>query len=516
MKPIVYILIFFLLSGCHYLDDYSQHLVVVKTADDLDEVLLGSGYINSLNKVNELNGGPVCWWLHVLDDDVDMAVATEARVGGEGQVENNFFGYTTWQAEVGRGRKGIHLNGDQGSWNALYQHINAANIILNEMKEIDLTTEKDQATAIRVEGECRFIRAQFYLLLVNLYANAYDPATARTTLGVPLKLTHYVEHDKDKESQFERTPVYNVYQQIVEDLKLSVECFEKSPQIHPYYRASREAALLLLSRVYLYIQDWENARKTANDFLTLANELTNLNAVAKDSAQVVISEESPELIFSQGILNVQKAFSGRGGDFCMTQELYDLYDSLDYRKTLFFTRSIQSGELGQNRKYDTGDNITGVSDIFLLRVAEGYLNMAEACAMLDDATEASYWLNQLRRTRIANYEDITYGNDRIIEQVRLERRKELCLEGHRWFDLRRYAVCGKAPFKKTIQRKFACYNWNNRSVLMYVQVYQLEEDDPAYTFAIPKAVLEFDLGMEDNPRPTRKYTDMIYPEDDDE
>lgn len=81
-----------------------------------------------------------------------------------------------------------------------------------------------------MQGECYFLRAQFYLLLVNMYAKAYDPDNAATDLGVPLKLTYYVEHDKDKETQFERTPVAKVYEQIVKDLKESVDCFTKSPQ----------------------------------------------------------------------------------------------------------------------------------------------------------------------------------------------------------------------------------------------------------------------------------------------
>lgn len=513
MKQTIYLFFLLLFTGCHYLDDYSQHLVVVKTPADLDEVLLGSGYLNALSKVNNITGGSVCWWLHVLDDDVDLAVAKEARVGSNAEVDNTLFGYTTWQAEVGRGRKGNNLADDNGSWNNLYQHINAVNIILNEMKEMDLQSPEDEATALRVEGECRFLRAQFYLLLVNVYANAYDPATAATTLGVPLKLTHYVEYDKDKDTQFDRTPVADVYRQIVEDLKRSVECLTESPQLHPAYRASREAALLLLSRVYLYMQDWENARKTANDLLSINNVLTNLGGVLKDSARAVLTSDNPEILFTQGVLNVQKSFSGRGGDMCFTEELYNLYDSLDWRKSLYFNRSYESGELAQYRKYDTGDEITEMSDLFLLRTAEAYLNMAEACAMLGNAAEASDWLNRLRRFRIENYQDVAYNANDIIEQVRLERRKELCLEGHRWFDLRRYAVCQKAPFKKVIRRKFACYNWDYKALLMYVQIYELQENDPAYTFAIPKKVLEFDQGMPDNPRETRTYSEIIYNEE---
>ena len=112
---------------------------------------------------------------------------------------------------------------------------------------------------MRVRGETHFLRAQFYFLLVNIYAQAYDPENAETTLGIPLKLTGYVEHDKDKASQFERVSVAKVYEQIVKDLKAAVDYFTQSPQTRLFYRASGEASLLLLSRVYLYMQDWKNA-----------------------------------------------------------------------------------------------------------------------------------------------------------------------------------------------------------------------------------------------------------------
>lgn len=139
----------------------------------------------------------------------------------------------------------------------------------------------------------------------------------------------------------------------------------------------------------------------------------------------------------------------------------------------------------------------------MLRAAEAYLNMAEACAMLgtDDAT-ANKYLNELLRNRIVDYQDQTYTGEELVKQIRIERRKELCFEGHRWFDLRRYSVCEKYPYKKKIYRQFSFYNSAN--VLERTATYVLEEDDPAYVFAIPKNVLEFDTKpMPDNQRPER-------------
>lgn len=509
MKYVVYIFLLCLLGGCHYLDDYSQDLVVVKSVTDLDEVVLGSGYLQSNALVKELVASNECWWLHILDDDVNTAVAVSAAAGSKSSMDQRIFGYTTWQEEVGKERTGSGKRADDQVWRMCYQHINAANIILAELEDLEISTEEEQKTALRVEGEARFLRAQFYLLLVNLYANAYVPDKAAATLGVPLKLTNYVEHDKDKESQFERTSVKAVYGQIVEDLQASAACFTRSPQIHGYYRASQEAALLLLSRVYLYMQEWEKAKNVAEDLLALNVTLSDYQAYVGDSSAVVLTRKNPEIIFSQGCLNVQKAFTGQGGDMCISAELYAMYDVTDYRRSLYFGINTQNEEVCLNRKYETGDIASALSDVFMLRAAEAYLNVAEACAMQGDAAGASSWLNELRSMRIKDYQSVIYGADKIIEQVRDERRKELCIEGHRWFDLKRYAVCVRAPFKKMIERKYACYDWESRRVFQYTQVYQLLEDDLAYTFAIPESVREFDTGMENNLREKRDPVKLL-------
>ncbi len=510
MRNIVYITLIFLFFGCNgFLDDYSQDLVVPKTVSDLSEVILGSGYLPS-KEVDELSSGSMGWFLHILDDDVNTVMSYYAR--WYQQMKPAYYGYFTWQLEVGRNYTGTSLRGDNALWEGMYQRINAMNILLHELENISQSSGQDKLEALRLEGECRFLRAQFYLVLVNVYANAYNPDDASTTLGVPLKLTYYVEHDKEKESQFERTPVAKVYEQIVADLKASVACFQQSPQTKLLYRASEGAAMLLLSRVYLYMQDWENAKLVANDFLEKKSELYDYTTI-RDSTSVIISEDSPEVLFSQGSLSIQSNFSGYGGDFCVTRDLYQLYDTTDRRRDLYFTPS-SSDSLGLSRKYKMWKHRSYVSDFYMLRTAEGYLNMAEACAMLDDASSASDYLNRLRKYRINGYRDTTYSVNDIIEVVRNERRKELCFEGHRWFDLRRYAVCKKQPFKKAIEHLFAVYDEDNKNLLIYGEMYQLQEDDLAYTFAIPKAVLEFDRGMPDNLREKRTYTHLVYRNDD--
>ena len=202
MRGIIYIVILILLSSCgNFLDEYSQDLVVPKTVSDLNEVLLGNGYIPS-SEIEYLRSGSIGWQLNILDDDINTVIAYNA-VKGRTEMDQVYYGYTTWQMEVGRNYTGDNLSGDNGNWDALYQRINSMNIILHELGNVSQNTEQEVKDAIRVQGECYFLRAQFYLMLVNLYAKAYDPDNAATEPGVPLKLTYYVEHDKEKETQFE-------------------------------------------------------------------------------------------------------------------------------------------------------------------------------------------------------------------------------------------------------------------------------------------------------------------------
>lgn len=508
MRKIIYILFCLSFIGCNYLEDYSQDLVIAKSVQDVDELLLGSGYLHYGSPDYMAYGDP-CYWIHLLDDDVNGVIVDLAAAENVEALRNTYYGYFCWQWEVGRNYQKTSLASDASLWNTLYSRINIANIILAEIQDMDKENEEDELDAWRVQGEAYFLRAQFYLFLVNIYGDAYAPSTAASKLGVPLKLTEYVEHDPDRNPQFERATVQEVYDQIVSDLENAVSCFERGSQPQSIYRASKEAALLLLSRVHLYMQDWEGARDRALEVLESKNTLAAMSSM--DSV-VFLSPSNAEIIFTQGVQNLKHGITGIGGEFCVSSDLYNLYDDTDYRKIVYFTAARDS--IGLDFKYNTSDDPSYLGDVFMLRTAEAYLNAAEAYAMLNDASNASKYLNDLRAMRHENYTSVTYDANEIVQEVRDERRRELCFEGHRWFDLRRYAVCEESPYKRVIEHVFTLYDTENRNAFQSAEVYRLEIDDPAYTFAIPKDVLNFDSGMPDNPREIREYVRTIVPDDD--
>jgi len=73
------------------------------------------------------------------------------------------------------------------------------------------------------------------------------------------------------------------------------------------------------------------------------------------------------------------------------------------------------------------------------RLAEIYLNYAEASAQLGNTAEALSYLNKIRQ-RGGMADASAIDNNDLINKIRHERRIELCFEGHRFFDLRRWGI----------------------------------------------------------------------------
>src|SRR5690606_10050331 len=123
---------------------------------------------------------------------------------------------------------------------------------------------------------------------------------------------------------------------------------------------------------------------------------------------------------------------------------------------------------------------------------EAYLNRAEAYAETERAQEALDDLNQLRRYKfdpnfggIPDYfllklEDYP-GQTQQVAVVRQERRRELCCEFHRWYDLRGYGMPALARAHGG-------------------ETYARGEGDLRYVLQIPQRELDYNPEMKRNPR----------------
>ena len=87
----------------------------------------------------------------------------------------------TWDETADR----LELSNSDGMYTCFYSAIGRiANPVLQQIDN----AEGDRATAQRIKAEALVFRAWFHYLAVNIYAKAYDPATAATDPGVPYML----------------------------------------------------------------------------------------------------------------------------------------------------------------------------------------------------------------------------------------------------------------------------------------------------------------------------------------
>lgn len=508
MKKIYLIVLLYLLSvSCSdFLKEYSSDLAYVRSYEDLDELLIGETYMEMKFGVD----GNYYPYIHMMADETRENSIEDWLSLDYNLYSQKYFGYITWQYRVGYAVDKLSTTAEDTDWDKMYKHINLANMILYEIDRQEAETEADYQAISRIRGEAYFLRAAYYFILINLYGQPYQASVASTALGVPVKTSPAVE-DKD----FQRETLKTVYALIVDDLEHAAENLENIPR-KSVYRAGITAVRLLQSRVCLYMQNWKEAAKYAQMCLDLQSDLRDLRTF--DSSSSAFAEaDSPEVIFSMGGNNISNVISMMFMGLSVSKDLIACYEEGDLRSKYFIVSSSYdpsgvygdyAGDIIDNGYYDVNKYVrlnetynADVSDKFMFRTAEAWLNLAEAQACLGNENAAIEALDHLRQNRIEAdaYRSTTLSGDDLIEEIRMERRRELCFEGHRWFDLRRYTVCEKAPFMGVIHNT---YTTNDSFEFVSIQTYELKAGDPAWTLQIPYEVLEFE-DLSPNPREER-------------
>ena len=519
-----------LLGSCSsFLEEYSQDLSKVESYTDLDEVLLGEAYLPvgriwSANSMLQVEN-KYFQTAHYMSDE--LTVFSWDDRGDINGVQDEMFGWHTWQQDVGLNAEGSSRNAEDEDWNKAYHCINICNMVIDAIDEQHAANEEQKLEKSRIKGEAHFLRALYYFTLVNMYGKPYSPENLSAP-SIPIKLSPVVE---DKE--YTTNTVGETYNQILKDLDEADTCLINTTIKNRPYRADITAVYLLKSRTYLYMQNWKKAYEYAQKALAKNDNLLDLNTLSSESGDV-LTKSSPESFFSMGghllasSIYQQRRFSYGKWVAC---PVYTISDDLvsafregenDLRMQYYIMKDIIGG--GWNftgymnawvfKKVAGWENLgyKEVSDQFLFRTAEAYLNAAEAAAYMGEEGTARTLLKALRDKRLINSTMPTESGESLVTLIREERQCELCLEGHRWYDLRRYLVCEKYPYSKTITHYYTSFDYNGP---LYTKRYMLETNDPAYTLALPKEVLDFQNNLGTNHRPTRTSTDYTPQEPDD-
>ncbi|WP_291910003.1 RagB/SusD family nutrient uptake outer membrane protein [Chitinophaga sp. CB10] len=447
------------LSGCSkFLEEKSQSEVIPKTAIDYRELLIGSGYMNNSEPMN---------MVYFMDDDVDLFIeyanGQESPVG-QYDAKYNYLTYTWQPKQADMNGVGDYISEDPANtpYAGYYKWIMGCNAVLENIDNA-IGSDKDKA---RVKAEALAVRAFYYFRLANLYGEPYNYHPQ--SLCVPLKLNSGMT-----DKPLNQNTVQEVYDQVVSDLKLAASLMDPLPIVRKDYHINQPAIHILLSRVYLYMEKYNEAVEEANKVFDQGGVLADLTAM-EASAWLTYANPEVEWLF--------------GGNTQPNQSTYvpapafrASFDPADVR----ITKGIQVQPATFTPlviKLPTGADLGQT-----LRTPEALLNRAEAYVQLGKLSEAVADLNNLRRKRIPGYTDIAVSDKAtLLLAVREERRKEFCFENFRWFDLRRY---GMPSITHRYQHELG------EPILQY----KLAEKDPAYTLPFATSLLTRNPALKQNP-----------------
>ena len=333
----------------------------------------------------------------------------------------------------------INFNPNQTSslWGYAYFVISAVNNVMDNLegKESATVTAQDLNN---LKAECLFLRALSHFDLVRTYAQPYCFAADGNHPGVPVVL------HTDASAKPARNTVKEVYDQVITDLleaeKLIDPAYTRAGVADNAAGVSLPAIQALLSRVYLYSENWQGAAdyasKVINDY---DYTLWTPEEVADAACYTVDVPNGGEVIFQiygaksnsyDGYHDGLAPMCGPGGygDAGASTDLKVLYEEGDVRGTLF---QEQDGVLWTAKYKGKGLADPDLTNTIVIRLSEMYLNLAEAVVNGAQGYNAPQALAALANNRGAKVQNATK------EGVYLERQKELAWEAHYWFDLAR-------------------------------------------------------------------------------
>lgn len=310
----------------------------------------------------------------------------------------------------------------------IYKVIYQTNAILEGLQR---SKQLSQTAKSQFMGEVKCIRAFLYFHLIQLFGDA--PLVLSTDYAI--------------NSVLGRTPIRDVYSQIISDLKEAKDLLAVSYPSAGKARINKYVATAILAKVYLFGNDWTKAEIQASELINSGNYqlITSSNIVR------VFSKEAPETIWE--IANTSEisvpgdpsffipSTSSIKPAYSLTNSLLSVFEPGDARKVNWIGKNVVGGvdyfyPYKYRQKIISGGGTPNEYQV-ILRLAEQYMIRAEANAQLGNISAAQSDLNRVRnRAGLSNTTAAT--KEALLLAIEKENQVEFFSEqGHRWLNLLR-------------------------------------------------------------------------------
>ena len=398
-----------------------------KSIDDFDFALIGA--YSAFRNNNYYGSSDAFSSAYSLLPDFlsDNLVETNESLGNEEVFSQWFFAADEPQVEA--------------TWLAAYNIIAKSNLILSN--NIDQFSAKNGGAVNRIKGQALAIRGWVHFDILRYWVDDYDRNSTKP--GIPY-ITQFNYKQKPSRGNVKQT-----YDQIEKDLRDARNLLSNTDRDVNQNggRAYIDTLAIdgMMARAFLYSNQMDSAIQYAS-YVINALPLAQPDDFKNIWTDASISEVLWACDFEAGQGGPgTEAFdpSTNRSQYGPDPGLLALYDPAnDIRYPVYFqdypsgngSRIVFTKYLAKQPQLARPD---GVVNFKVLRTGEMYLVRAEAFARKGAAFEQQALddLNTLRLARINGYTPISVSGSQLLDEIAIERRRELVGEGHRFFDLKR-------------------------------------------------------------------------------
>lgn len=373
-----------------------------------------------------------------------------------------------------------------GFYISLYDIINQVNVMLSYEDTYTFLSSEDKN---QLQAELLTIRALTHYKLSIVYAQNYNFTVDASHLGIVYN-TIPLLIGEDFPS---RRTMNETYELLKTDLDTALSLFTNTQflqgaSISLFNKTTTEA---LYARIALQMNDWERAFNYSNAIITTSN----FQLMAKDNyvseweqeedpvSEIIMEFSAPRTSEGDVSQSISQWFQYETDQnyarYVASGDLLALYSADDIRLNMFLEQELPTKVSGVEitipyyftKKYqaDAGTNFIRLSEMYLIR--------AEANARKNKPNEALTDLNTIRER--ANLSTLNTTTN-LLEEIFLERRRELAFERHLFFDIIR--------FKKDVLRDKGCLG----------NVCNLNYPSNFFILPIPQSSIELNENIQQN------------------
>lgn len=319
-----------------------------------------------------------------------------------------------------------------------YKLIRSCNFVL---ETVDKYNKENEEKANTIKGEALAFRAYLHLSLCNFFAQQFNFTNDGGHPGVA-----YVT-SSDFTDPVVRHTVSEVYSKLIDDLNNAILLLPETRLLSTGKSTklliSRVTAKAILARAYLFKGDFVNAKNLARDVIG------SIPLMTQNYPTALFTSNETEAIFQiEASSQNSTSFAGRyltgsatSTQFLATMDIVDiLTENPGDKRKVWVKDTLNSWQI---RKFPAGI-VAGVSPAAasyyqsVVRSSEMYLAASEAYAKINSEDSARYYLDAIRLRANSTAGVTTASGSALLDSIYKERRKELCFESLRMFDLLRW------------------------------------------------------------------------------